>query len=135
MNKYDTNFDKEFNYDEFQQLARSLGVDPKLLILDIDVNHDGIISQEEVLNYLKNKTGGEEMSNIYSKYATKIVNGSCYEMSPKGLQKFFNEIQDEPISELEAYQLVINYLDGIDQKIKRKINKIIQNSFITIIIK
>jgi len=130
VNKYDTNFDKEFNYDEFQQLARSLGVDPKLLILDIDVNHDGIISQEEVLTYLKNKTGGEEMSNIYSKYATKIVNGSYYEMSPKGLQKFFNEIQDEPISELEAYQLVINYLEGIDRKIKRKINKKIQNSFI-----
>ena len=130
VNKYDTNFDKAFNYDEFQQLARSLGVDPKLLILDIDVNHDGIISQEEVLTYLKNKTGGEEMSNIYSKYATKIVNGSYYEMSPKGLQKFFNEIQDEPISELEAYQLVINYLEGIDRKIKRKINKKIQNSFI-----
>jgi len=56
-------------------------------------------------------------------------------MSPKGLKKTFNEIQDEIVSELEAYQLVINYLDGIDQKIKRKINKIIQNSFITIIIK
>ena len=130
VNKYDTNFDKEFNYDEFQKLARSLGVDPKLLILDIDVNHDGIISQEEVFNYLKKKTSGEEMTNIYSKYATKIVNGSYYEMSPKGLQKFFNEIQDEPISELEAYQLVIYYLDGIDIKIKRKINKKIQNSFI-----
>ena len=70
------------------------------------------------------------MSKIYNKYATKRVNGSYYEMSPKGLQKFFNEIQDEPISELEAYQLVIYYLDGIDIKIKRKINKKIQNSFI-----
>jgi hypothetical protein len=73
VNKYDTNFDKEFNYDEFQKLARSLGVDPKLLILDIDVNHDGIISQEEVLNYLRNKTGGEEMSNTYNKYQLLLV--------------------------------------------------------------
>ena len=75
------------------------------------------------------------MSNIYNKYATKIVNGSYYEMSPKGLQKYFNEIQDQTISELEAYQLVINYFDGIDIKIKGKINKKIQNSFIQIIIK
>ena len=44
-------------------------------------------------------------------------------MSPKGLKKTFNEIQDEIISELEVYQLAINYLDGIDLKIKRKINK------------
>jgi len=44
-------------------------------------------------------------------------------MSPKGLKKYFNEIQDEIISELEVYQLAINYLDGIDLKIKRKINK------------
>ena len=49
MNKYDTNFDKEFNYDEFQKLAKSLWVNPKLLILDIDVNHDGIASQEKYL--------------------------------------------------------------------------------------
>jgi len=59
VNKYESNFDKEFNYDEFQKWAKSFGVNPKLLILDIDVNHDGIASEEKVLNYLKNKTGGE----------------------------------------------------------------------------
>ena len=46
VNKYDNNYDKVFDYNEFNKLAKSLGVEPRLLIMDIDANHDGIITQE-----------------------------------------------------------------------------------------
>ena len=130
VNKYDTNFDKVFDYNEFQNFSRSLGVDPKLLMIDIDVNHDGVISQEEVINYLKNKTNGQDLIKTFNKYATRLKTGTIFNMTPSGLQKFFHEVQEEPISELEAHQLIINSLSDIDRPIKRKINKKIQNSFI-----
>ena len=130
VNKYDTNFDKVFDYNEFQNFSRSLGVDPKLLMIDIDVNHDGVISQEEVINYLKNKTNGQDLIKTFNKYATRLKTGTIFNMTPTGLQKFFHEVQEEPISELEAHQLIINSLSDIDRPIKRKINKKIQNSFI-----
>ena len=130
VNKYDTNFDKVFDYDEFQNFSKSLGIDPKLLMIDIDVNHDGVISQEEVINYLKNKTNGQELIQTFNKYSTRLKGGHLFNMTPAGLLKFFHEIQEEPISELEAYQIVINNISGIDRQIKRKINKKIQNSYI-----
>ena len=51
-------------------------------------------------------------------------------MLPNDLYNFFHDVQKELISELESYQLVVNFLYGIDLKIKRKINKKIQNSFL-----
>ena len=51
-------------------------------------------------------------------------------MLPNDLYNFFHDVQKELISELESYQLVVNFLYGIDSKIKRKINKKIQNSFL-----
>ena len=71
VNKYDTNFDKVFDYNEFKNLAKSLGVDHKLLIMDVDANKDGIITQEEVLNYLKSKINGNEVAKIFNEYASK----------------------------------------------------------------
>ena len=130
VNKYDTNFDKVFDYDEFQNFSKSLGIDPKLLMIDIDVNHDGVISQEEVINYLKNKTNGQELIKTFNKYASRLKGGSLFNMTPAGLLKFFHEIQEEPISELEAYQIVINNISDLEREIKRKINKKIQNSYI-----
>ena len=129
VNKYDANFDKVFDYNEFQNFSKIFGVDPKLLIIEIDANHDGIISQEEVLNYLKIKTNGQELTSIFNKYAKRLQNETKNVMTPKGLKKFFFEIQEEPISELEAYQLVIDNLSDIDKKIRRKVNKKIENSF------
>ena len=129
VNKYDTNFDKIFDYDEFQRFSKSLGIDPKLLMIDIDANHDGVITQEEVVNYVKNKTNGQELIKIFNKYASKSKDAS-FNITPIGLQKFFHEIQEEPISELEAYQIIINNKSGLDLQIKRKINKKIQNYYV-----
>ena len=131
VNKYDTNFDRVFDYDEFQNFSKSLGVDPKLLMIDIDVNHDGVISQEEVINYLKTKTNGQDLLKTFNRYATRLKNGKTFNMTPSGLQKFFHEIEDEPITELEAYQIIIDNISDLDRKIKRKINKKIENSFIS----
>ena len=130
VNKYDSNFDKVFDYDEYQNFSKSLGVDPKLLMIDIDVNHDGVISQEEVINYLKTKTNGHDLLKTFNRYASRLKSDKTFNMTPSGLQKFFHEVQEEPISDLEAYQLVINNLSDIDRQIKRKINKKIQNSYI-----
>ena len=130
VNKYDINYDKVFDYHEFNDLANSLGVDPKFLIMDIDANHDGIITHEEVLNYLKSKLDGNEIAKIFNDYASKKINSEEKLMLPNDLFNFFHDIQNEFISELESYQLIINFKYGIDPKIRRKINKKIQNSFI-----
>jgi hypothetical protein len=129
VNKYDTNFDKTFDCDEFQRFAKSLGIEPKLLMIDIDANHDGVITQEEVLNYVKTKTNGAELIKIFNRYASRVKDGS-FNITPKGIQKFFHEIQEEPISDLESYQIIIHNISGLDSQIKRKINKKIQNSYI-----
>ena len=130
VNKYDTNFDKVFDYKEFKALAKSLGVEPKSLIIDVDANHDGIITQEEVLNYLKSKINGNDVAKIFDIKASKKINSEEKVMLPNDIYNFFREIQKEMISDLESYQLVITYLNGLDINIKRKINKKIQNSFI-----
>ena len=130
VNKYDTNFDKVFDYNEFKNLAKSLGVDHKLLIMDVDANKDGIITQEEVLNYLKSKINGNEVAKIFNEYASKKINSGEKIMVPNDVYNFFHVVQREMISQLEAYQLVINFLHGIEPEIKRKINKKIQNSFL-----
>ena len=130
VNKYDTNYDKVFDYNEFKNLAKSLGIDPKILIIDIDANHDGIITQEEVLNYLKSKINGNEVSQIFNNYAKKKLKSGENVMLPNDVYNFFHEKQKEMISDLESYQLVITFISGLDNAIKRKINKKIQNSFI-----
>ena len=130
VNKYDANFDKVFDYKEFQALAKSLGFEPKLLIIDIDANSDGIITHEEVLNYLKSKIDGSEISKVFNKYASKKINPEEKFMVPNDVYNFFRVEQKELISELESLQLVINFISGIDPQIKRKINKKIQNSFV-----
>ena len=131
VNKYDTNYNKVFDYEEFQYFSKILGITPKLLMIDIDVNHDGIVSQEEIIKYLKARTSGFQLTQIFNQYAKRKKDSKIFTMSPLNLQKFFHEIQEEPISELEAYQLVVNYTNGIDSQIKRLINKKIQSSYIT----
>ena len=130
VNKYDTNYDKIFDYKEFQLLAKSLGVEPSSLIMDVDANSDGIITHEEVLNYLKSKINGNEVAKIFNEKASKVINSEEKVMVPNDIYNFFHENQKELISELESYQLLINYINGIDPQLKRKINKKIQNSFI-----
>ena len=131
VNKYDANFNKVFDYNEFQYFAKILGVDPKLLMLDVDSNYDGVITEDEVIQYLKSKTSGHQVSYIFNQYAENPNDNTAQTISPLNLQKFFIEYQEEPITELEAYQLVIQYLTGLDDiQIKRRINKKIQQSYI-----
>ena len=130
VNKYDTNFNKVFDYEEFQFFSKILDISPKLLMIDVDINHDGVISQDEIIKYLKAKTSGYQLTQIFNQYAIRKKDSTIFTMTPLNLQKFFHEIQEEPISELEAYQLVVNYITGIEHQIKRRINKKIQNSYI-----
>ena len=130
VNKYDMNYDKVFDYEEFQYFSKILGISPKLLMIDIDVNHDGVVSQEEIIQYLKSKTSGYQLTQTFNKYSIRKKNSTIFTMPALNLQKFFHEVQEERISELEAYQLVITFINGIDLPIKRKINKKIENSYI-----
>ena len=130
VNKYDTNFNKEFDSEEFQHFSKMLGIPPKLLMIDIDVNHDGVVSQDEIIKYLQSKTSGYQLTQIFNQYATREKDSPIFLMTPLNLQKFFHELQEEPISELESYLLIISYKIGIDNQIKRKISKKIQNSYI-----
>ena len=129
-NKYDQNFDKVFDYKEFQLFAKSFGMDPKLLIIEVDANHDGVITYNEILDYLKTKINTNDVSKVFNEYASIKIDSQNKAMLPSDLNSFFRKVQEENISELEAYQLVINFLDGIEPQIKRKINKKIQNSYI-----
>jgi 2-hydroxy-3-keto-5-methylthiopentenyl-1-phosphate phosphatase len=106
VNKYDSNFDKVFDYKEFQALAKALGIDPKLLIIDIDANSDGVITHEEVLNYLKSKIDGSEVSKVFKEYASKKINSEEKVMVPNDVYNFFHKDQKELISELESLQLL-----------------------------
>ena len=130
VNKYDANFDKVFDYHEFKDLAKSLGVDHKSLIIDIDANHDGIITQEEVLNYLQSKIDGNDLAKVFNRYASKTINSKQKVMIPNDIYNFFHDVQKELISDLESTQLIISYITGIEPQLRRKINKKIQNSYI-----
>ena len=104
-NKYDTNFDQEYDYEEFKGFAKEIGVKPKILILD-----------------------GQQFAVLFRKYAIKKNEKEI--ITPMQLKKFFHEIQNEKICDLEAYQLIIHYSNDIkDNNIKRIINKKFQNSY------
>ena len=128
-NKYDTNFDKELDYNEFKAFANEIGVKPSVLMMDIDLNHDGVVTSDEISAYLKEKASGEQFQVIFGKYASKKGNSEVPTMSPMELKKFYHEIQQENISDLEAYQLVVNFVNESNSKIKQKINKKIQKNY------
>ena len=128
-NKYDSNFDKELDYNEFKGFAKEIGVQPSVLMMDVDLNHDGVVTNDEIIAYLKEKTSGEQFSVLFGKYASRKGNSKELTMSPMELKKFFHEIQQENISDLEAYQLVANFLSESNNKIKKIIKKKIENKF------
>ena len=128
-NKYDTNFDKELDYNEFKAFANEIGVQPSVLMMDVDLNHDGVVTSDEIMAYLKEKTSGDQFAVLFGKYASKKNGEKDATMSPIELKKFFLEIQQENISDLEAYQLVMNFKSEISNIIKRKVNKKIQNNY------
>ena len=140
VNKYDSDFNKVLDYQEFNSFAKEIGVAPNVLMWDIDANHDGIISYDEVLNFLKEKTSGHQFKVLFGKFSSVKKNkeknkdnnkkGEEKTMSPIELKKFFHTIQKEKISDLEAYQLVVNFIGEIPKTVKRKLNKKIQRNYI-----
>ena len=131
FNKNDDNFDNLLDETEFKKLAQEIGIEPKELLLYIDLNKDGIITKQEIMNYFKSIISGSEFENIFTKYSSiKDIEGSKENvMSPMELKKFFHDIEKEPISDLEAYQLVINFKSSLSNKTKRKMCKKFQNIF------
>ena len=129
VNKYFSNSEDNINKKELKSLSKTFGISNELLKKYLDTNQDGIVSQEELFQFLKSKTSGEFLKDIFQKYSTKDdKSDKCY-MTVNNLQKFFHEVQEEPISNLEAYQLLINFKKELEQNIKRKINKKIYNYF------
>ena len=128
-NKYDTNFDKELDHEEFKAFAKEIGVQPSVLMMDVDQNHDGVVTSDEIIEYLKEKTSGEQFVVLFRKYASKKNDEKNETMSPMELKKFYHEVQQENISDLEAYQLIVTFMGEANNKIKRKINKKIQNNY------
>ena len=128
-NKYDTNFDKELDRDEFINFAKEIGVKPSALMRDVDQNHDGVVTSDEIIDYLKRKTSGEQFAELFMKYASKKNGSNTETMSPMELKKFYQEVQQENISDLEAYQLIVTFMLHSNEKIQRKINKKIQNNY------
>ena len=131
FNKNDDNFDNLLDETEFKKLAQEIGIEPKELLLYIDLNKDGIITKQEIMNYFKSIISGSEFENIFTKYSSiKDIEGSKENvMSPMELKKFFHDVEKEPISDLEAYQLVINFKSSLSNKTKRKMCKKFQNIF------
>ena len=89
-NKYDTNYDQVYDIEEFKKFAKEIGVKPNLLLLEVDLNHDGIVTRDEILHFLKSKASGEQFSVLFKKYA---INKNDKEViTPSQLKKFFHRI-------------------------------------------
>ena len=132
FNKNNDNFDNLLDEKEFKNFATEIGMDAKELLLYIDEEKDGIITKEEIMKYFHSITSGSEFDNIFKKYATIKTNNNKsqeYSINPEELKKFFKDIQKEPISDLEAYLLVIKFKSFLNKETKRKISKKIQNIF------
>ena len=124
------NFDDLLDQKEFQHLAKEIGIDAKELLLYIDINKDGIITKEEVINYFKTILKDLEFTEIFEKYATiKNNETNIYTINQEELKLFFLEEQKEQITDLELYQLIILYNSKINRKTKRKMCKKFKNIF------
>ena len=124
------NFDDLLDQKEFQHLAKEIGIDAKELLLYIDINKDGIITKEEVINYFKGILKDLEFTEIFEKYATRKNNETnIYTINQEELKLFFLEEQKEQITDLELYQLIILYNSKINRKTKRKMCKKFKNIF------
>ena len=133
FNKNNNNFDNILDDIEFKNLAEEIGIEANELLLYIDQNKDGLVSKEEVMNYFKHLISGTEYLEIFKKYSSiknnDNFNSDEYTMNPEELKKFFNEVQKEYISDLEAYQLIINFKSYLNHDIKRKMQKKFQNIY------
>ncbi len=42
-----------------------------LLLFDVDINHEGVITYDEVMNYLNNKKYSEDINKLFNGFASK----------------------------------------------------------------
>ena len=131
FNKNNDNFDNLLDEKEFKKLSEEIGMEPHELMLYIDLNKDGVITKQEIMNYFKSLISGAEFEKIFKKYSSiKDIEGNGKStMSPQELKKFFTEIEKESISDLESYQLIINFKSVLSNEAKRKICKKFENIF------
>ena len=115
INKYDMNYDKIFDHIEFKKFCEHSGILPSLLMINIDKNKDGLITKEELKNYLRTNMCGEIYRDIFNKYSNNKIR-----LNYKELQLFFDIEQKERISELEAIQIIINFNINIKENSTRK---------------
>ena len=132
FNKNNNNFDNILDENEFKNLAREIGIQSDELLLYIDQNRDGLITKDEVMNYFKNIISGTEFIDIFKKYSS--IKNNCndnkeYTMGPDELKNFFKEVQKEPINDLEAYQLIINFKSSLSNEAKKKMSRKFQNIY------
>ena len=126
LDKYDMDFDKIFDHTEFKKYCEHSGIVPSLLMINIDKNKDGQITKDELKSYLKDNLCGEIYRDIFNTYS-RNKNTLNY----KELMYFFNEEQNENITELEALQIIIKFNINIeDNSIRQEILKEIENSYI-----
>ena len=121
FDKINENFDDLLDQKEFQNLAKEIGIEAKELLLYIDINKDGIITKEEVINYFKNVLKDLEFKDIFEKYATiKNNETNISTINLDELKQFFQKEQKESLSDLELYQLIILFNSKINKETKRK---------------
>ena len=131
IHRYNMNFNEEMEEEELILFARDMGMSVDELIEILDVKHDKIIERKELKEFIKQKLSGEEFTNIFNKYATLIDNKTKeHYMTPKNLSDFFNEVQKEQISILEAYQMIIKFSSVPDNSYKKQIMDEIEKSYI-----
>ena len=133
FHKSNGNFDNLLDEKEFKKLAEEIDIDSEELMLYMDLNRDGLITKDEIFHYFRSLISGIEFLNIFKKYSSiKDKNNNTsweYTMDPLELKNFFHEIQNEPISDLEAYQLVITFNGVLSTYTKRKMCKKFENIF------
>ena len=109
------NYDKIFDHIEFKKFCEHSGILPSLLMITIDKNKAGLITKEELKNYLRTNMCGEIYRDIFNKYSNNKIR-----LNYKELQLFFDIEQKERISELEAIQIIINFNINIKENSTRK---------------
>ena len=126
LDKYDMDYDKIFDHAEFQKFCDHSGILPSLLMMNVDKNKDGLITNDELKAYFKDNLCGEIYRDIFNEYSNNKDT-----MNYKELMNFFNVEQKENITELEALQIIIKFNINIDDNsVRHKILKEIENSYI-----
>ena len=119
--KYDKNFDKELNNIEVKRFAKDLGISKKEIFILFDINKDGKITKEEVIEYFKKNTGGHQYAEYYNQYATLISKENKKVFSPNDLINFFKEVEKEDLDILESFELILNFKENINEDNKKSL--------------